>query len=118
MNNVIITGYIQKKSELKTSAKGSKYIKNILTVPSDKSTFCEKIPFIAFKDNAVIIDKVKAGVTMEIKGKLHNNFDSKAKTNEVVVYVDEVILTDNIQDEEAFVDGDAPSENADDDLPF
>lgn len=118
MNTVMLTGYIHKKSELKTSAKGSKYIKNILTVPRDKSDFVEKIPFIAFKENAILIDKVKAGVTIEVKGTLHNNYDKEKKINDVIVYIDEVTLTDNIQDEDAFVEGDNADDMADDDLPF
>lgn len=121
MNIVTLSGYIKYKNDLKTSSKGTQYLKNVLTVTNDKNDSQELIPFIAFKNNAVLIDKAGAGVTIEIKGTLHNKYDKEKKTNDMVVYVDEVTLTGAIQDEEAFIDNnnsDTSIDDGTDDLPF
>lgn len=120
MNSVILTGYIKTKNSIRTSKGGTQYLKNVLMVGSDKNNAIEHIPFIAFDEEALAIDKAGAGVTIEVKGRIKSNWDKETKTSEVYVIVDDVQLTNEIQSEEAF--NDSPMENVDDmgddDLPF
>lgn len=119
MNTVLLTGYIQNKNQIRVSAKGTKFCRNILKVPNDKNESTENIPIVAFGEKALLIDKSNAGTMLEIKGKLHCSYDKEKKSNDAVVFVDEVTLTGDIQSEEAFVDSDTtPVDLPDDDLPF
>jgi len=125
MNNVIITGYFKKKSELKKTKNGKDYYKNTLVVPSDNNKGNDWIDFLAFGNEAIALDKINAGVTIELRGRLHSSWQNEKRYNEVTVFVDKVVATNNIQDEEAFMDNDmsqieedVPVGEADDDLPF
>lgn len=125
MNNVIITGYFKKKSELKKTKNGKDYYKNTLVVPSDNNKGNDWIDFLAFGNEAIALDKINAGVTIELRGRLHSSWQNEKRYNEVTVFVDKVVATNNIQDEEAFmgndmsqIEEDVPVGEADDDLPF
>ena len=117
MNNVMLTGYMKSKTELRTSQNGVKYIRNIICIGNDKNKSIEYIPFIAFNEEALTIDKAGAGLTLEIRGKLKSDFNKEKKTTSVYVMVDEVQLTNELQSEEAFIDNPV-DDDAEDDLPF
>lgn len=125
MNNVIISGYFKKKSELKKTKNGKDYYKNTLVVPSDNNKGNDWIDFLAFGNEALVLDKINAGVTVEIRGRLHSSWQNEKRYNEVTVFVDKVMATNNIQDEEAFMDNDmsqveedVPVDEGSLDLPF
>ena len=125
MNNVIITGYFKKKSELKKTKNGKDYYKNTLIVPSDNNKGNDWIDFLAFGNEAIALDKINAGVTIELRGRLHSSWQNEKRYNEVTVFVDKVVATNNIQDEEAFMDNDmsqieedVPVDEGSLDLPF
>ena len=118
MNSVVITGYIKTKTELKKSAKGTTYLKNILLVGNDKNDIIDYIPIVAFGERAITIDKASAGVTMEIKGKLRSEWDKERKKGGLYIVVEDVQLTNDIQNEEAFMDNVEPFDSNNDDLPF
>ena len=126
MNNVIISGYFKEKSSLKKTKKNGKdYYKNTLVVPNENGKGNDWIDILAFGNEALALDKINAGVTVEIRGRLHSSWQNEKRYNEVTVFVDKVMATNNIQDEEAFMDNDTtqleedvPMSEADDDLPF
>lgn len=113
MNNVIITGYFKKKSELKKTKNGKDYYKNTLVVPSDNNKGNDWIDFLAFGNEAIALDKINAGVTIELRGRLHSSWQNEKRYNEVTVFVDKVVATNNIQDEEAFMDNDMSQDEED-----
>lgn len=113
MNNVIITGYFKKKSELKKTKNGKDYYKNTLIVPSDNNKGNDWIDFLAFGNEAIALDKINAGVTIELRGRLHSSWQNEKRYNEVTVFVDKVVATNNIQDEEAFMDNDMSQDEED-----
>lgn len=113
MNNVIITGYFKKKSELKKTKNGKDYYKNTLVVPSDNNKGNDWIDFLAFGNEALALDKINAGVTIELRGRLHSSWQNERRYNEVTVFVDKVVATNNIQDEEAFMDNDMSQDEED-----
>lgn len=119
MNSVVITGYIKTKNALRTSKGGNKYLKNVLMVGNDKNNSIDHIPFLAFGEQAIAIDKAGAGVTIEIRGKIKSDYNKETKVADVFVIVDDVQLTNEIQNEEAF--NQSPMDEVDmgeDDLPF